>query len=405
MPSVSPSSAAGRLAGLQSIADAALLQLDPQTLMTELLGRLKDIMQADTAAILLLDRVSGQLIATAAAGLEEEVRQNVRIPLGAGFAGRIAAQRHPIILDAVTPGNVLNPILYQKGIQSLVGAPMVAGGTVIGVLHVGSLRTRHFTAEEAGLLQLAADRAAVAVQSVNARADHAAAAALQRSLVPAAPAPVPGMDLAARYAPGRGDVGGDWYDVFTLPSGQLCAVIGDVAGAGLRAAVIMGRMRSALRAYAMETADPAQMLARLDAKMQHFEPDALASVLCAVFDANLERVHLSTAGHLPPAIIRDAGPAELAELPPDLLIGVAARAARHTTTLATPPGTMLCMYTDGLVEIPGIPLDTGLDRLCAAFADGPAESACATILAALAADRDYSDDVALLVLRRQQPAS
>ena len=94
-------------------------------------------------------------------------------------------------------------------------------------------------------------------------------------------------------------MGGDWYDVFRLPSGELGLVIGDVAGSGLAAAVIMGRMRSALRAYALETPDPAEVLARLDRKMQHFEPGAMATVLYAVIDPDLNRAHIASAGHLP----------------------------------------------------------------------------------------------------------
>jgi len=162
-----------------------------------------------------------------------------------------------VILDHVDHTTVLNPILWAKGIRSMLGVPMVAGGRVIGVMHVGSLTPRRFSGEDTGLLQLAADRAAAAVQSIAARTDRVAAAALQRSLVPSALPVVPGAELAARYIPGRGGVGGDWYDVFTLPSGELCVVIGDVAGSGLPAAVIMGRMRSALRSYALETRDPA----------------------------------------------------------------------------------------------------------------------------------------------------
>ena len=147
---------------------------------------------------------------------------------------------------------------------AVVGVPMIAGGRVIGVLHVGSLTPRRFTSEDVELLQLAADRAAAAVQSITAQADRAAVVALQRSLVPSALPAVPGAELAARYVPGRGAVGGDWYDVFTLPGGQVCVTVGDVAGSGLAAAVIMGRIRSALRAYALETTDPAEVLRRLD---------------------------------------------------------------------------------------------------------------------------------------------
>src|SRR5215472_1846284 len=146
-----------RLRDIQSLTDAALSRLDDHDLLAEVLERTRDILQADTAAVLLLDFASGELIATAAAGLEEEVRQGVRIPVGRGFAGRIAAEHRPVILDQVDHSTVLNPILLSKGIRTLMGVPMVAGGRVIGVMHVGSLTPREFTDQDAELLQLAAD--------------------------------------------------------------------------------------------------------------------------------------------------------------------------------------------------------------------------------------------------------
>src|SRR6201993_3295035 len=127
-----------RLRDIQSITDAALSRFGEQELLTELLERTRAILQADTAAVLLLDYGSGHLIATAAAGLEEEVRQGVRIPVGQGFAGRIAAEHRPVILDRVDHSTVLNPILLAKGIRSMMGVPMVAGGRGMGVMHVGS---------------------------------------------------------------------------------------------------------------------------------------------------------------------------------------------------------------------------------------------------------------------------
>ncbi len=142
---ISPGGVEGRLQDIQSITDAALSRLDEHDLLAELLERTRDILGADTAAVLLLDFSSGQLVATAAAGLEEEVRQGVRIPVGRGFAGRIAAEHRPVILDQVDHTTVLNPILWAKGIRALMGVPLIAGGRVIGVLHVGSLTAREFT--------------------------------------------------------------------------------------------------------------------------------------------------------------------------------------------------------------------------------------------------------------------
>jgi len=397
---VDPASVEARLRAIQAITDAALSRLDDRELLTELLDRTRDILRADTAAALLLDFSSGQLIATAAAGLEEEVRQGVRIPVGRGFAGRIAAEHRPVILDHVDHTTVLNPILLDKGIRSLMGVPLVAGGRVIGVLHVGSLLPRQFTSEDVELLQLAADRAAAAVQSITAQADRVAVTSLQRSLVPSALPAVAGAEMAARYVPGSGVVGGDWYDVFTLPSGELGVVMGDVAGSGLAAAVIMGRMRSALRAYALETRDPAEVLSRLDRKMQHFEPDALATVLYAVFDPALDQMDVCLAGHFPPVIAYPGRPAELASIAKGLMIGVAPAARRPVTSVPITPGALLCFYTDGLIEKPGELIDIGLERLRREVVAESPEAACAAIMGALVGNEPTRDDIALLVIRR-----
>lgn len=392
-----------RLRDIQSITEAALSRLDEKEFLAELLERARDILQADTAAVLLLDDRLGELIATATAGLEEEVRQGVRIPVGRGFAGRIAAEQRPVILDRVDHSTVLNPILLAKGIRALMGVPLIAGGKVIGVLHVGSLTARQFTSDDVELLQLAADRAATAVQSLMMRDDRVAVVALQRSLLPSALPAASGAQMAARYVPGDGMLGGDWYDVFTLPSGELGVVIGDVTGSGLPAAVIMGRMRSALRAYALEASDPAEVLARLDRKMRHFEPGALATVLYAVFAPDLDRARICLAGHYPPVIASPGQPAHLASIPPGLLIGAARDAKRKVATLEITPGTLLCFYTDGLIERRGSSIDHGLDRLCQAVAAQPPEAACAAVMAALVGSEPASDDIALLMLRRQLP--
>jgi phosphoserine phosphatase RsbU/P len=400
---VSPSPVEDRLRDIQSITDAALSRLDEHDFLAELLDRIKDILRADTAAVLLLDYASGHLIATAAAGLEEEVRQGVRIPVGHGFAGRIAAEHRPVIINHVDHSTVLNPILMAKGIRTMLGVPMVAGGRVIGVMHVGSLTPREFTSEDTGLLQVAADRAAIAVQSLTSRSDRIAAAALQRSLLPSALPVLPGGEIAARYVPGEGAVGGDWYDVFSLPSGELGLVIGDVAGSGLPAAVIMGRMRSALRAYALETLDPAEVLDRLDQKMQHFEPGAMATVLYAVIDPALDRLHIASAGHLPPVVAAVAQAGALADVANGLMIGVDASARRQVTTVKIPPGAVLCFYTDGLVERRDQPLDHGLARLCQAVTAEHPDHVCASVMSALVGAEPAHDDVALLTFRRQQP--
>src|SRR5260370_39882675 len=127
----------------------------------------------------------------------------------------------------------------------------------------------------------------------------------------------------------------------------------------------------------MQTRDPARVMARLDRKMQLVELDAMATVLYAVFDEALDRVHISSAGHLPPAVAAPGQPAELADIRADLMIGVAPDERRRVTTVKIPPGGLLCLCTDGLVERRDHPLDEGLAPLCPARPAGPPAAACA----------------------------
>ena len=144
--------------------EATLVSLGFDELMGELLVRLRDVLEVDTAAVLMLDEATNELVARAAVGLEEEVEQSVRIPVGGGFAGRVAAEARPIVLDDVDHADVLNPILREKGIKSMLGVPLIESGSVIGVLHVGTLEPRFFNLDDQELLQLVASRAAIAIE-------------------------------------------------------------------------------------------------------------------------------------------------------------------------------------------------------------------------------------------------
>src|SRR5215212_9966520 len=157
-----------RLRRLQALTDAALAHLELEELLASLLLRARDMLDADTCAVLLLDEQANELFARAAVGIEEEVEQGVRIPVGRGFAGRVAAQKRAVVLDDVDHADVLNPLLREKGIKSLLGVPLLVGGEAIGVLHVGVLRAREFTTDDTELLQLAADRAALAIEHARA---------------------------------------------------------------------------------------------------------------------------------------------------------------------------------------------------------------------------------------------
>src|SRR3954466_12415219 len=147
-----------RLRDLEQVTDAELSHLPLDQLLDELLTRVREILSADTAALLLIEDDGRMLAVRAAKGLEEEGEAGVRIPVGLGFAGRIAAERRPVTIPDVDHADILNPILRQKGLKSLLGVPLLVEGRVIGVLHAGSLVPRDFTDEDLDLLQRTADR-------------------------------------------------------------------------------------------------------------------------------------------------------------------------------------------------------------------------------------------------------
>ena len=157
-------------------------------------------------------------------------------------------------------------------------------------------------------------------------------------------------------------MGGDWFDAFKLPDGQIGIAVGDVAGSGLRAAVVMGRIRSVFRAYAIESAGPAEALDRLNRKFAHFEPDAMATVLYIVVAADLASFTLSSTGHLPPVVAVPGRETTLVGCSPSPPLGV--RATSHHVDVVSQllPGTTVGCYTDGLIERRSEPIDRGLER-------------------------------------------
>jgi hypothetical protein len=367
----------------------------------ELLARVREILDVDTAVVLVLEPGSDVLVATAAYGIEEEVRQGVRVPLGVGFAGRIAASKEPVRLDHVDSTMVVNPILWERGIKVMLGVPLLREDDVLGVLHVGRLDNRPFHDEDTELLQVVADRIAGAIGTRAQAVERAATVLLERSLLPGRLPTCPGLDFAARYVPAEeSTVGGDWYDLFILPSGQLWIVVGDVAGHGVQAAVVMGRIRSALRAYALLDTSPAHVLDLVDRKVDQFEIDTFATVACAVSSPPYETLTIALAGHPPPVVAAPERPATIPEIEGSTPIGMLGGSARRSTTIPLAPGTVVAFYTDGLIERRGESIDVGLERVRDATSSGPAERVAASIMQQLVGNSITTDDIALVVLRR-----
>ncbi|PRY39580.1 PP2C family protein-serine/threonine phosphatase [Umezawaea tangerina] len=386
---------------LEAVTDSSLRELDLEKLLEVLLRRVQELLSIDTATILLTDPSGQQLVAKATIGLEEEIFQGVRIPVGTGFAGRVAHGREPVRLEHVDRSTVVNPLLWERGLRSMVGVPMVAQGDLTGVLHVGSTAARRFTDEEVDLLQIVADRLATAAHAHRSRSARAAAAMLQDSLLPGRLPATDRWDMAARYVPGTDSgVGGDWYDVFHLPGDRIGLVIGDVVGNGLSAAIVMGRLRSALRAYALEFTDPAEVLGKLDRKASHFEDNTMATVAYAVIDTAARRMDLALAGHPPPVLAVPGRPAEFVDAPVGPPVGYdLAVTGRRSGSVDVPRGALVVLYTDGLVERREQDLDSGLEMLRLAVMPEPAETACIQVMAALVGDRPAPDDIALLAVR------
>ncbi|MGZ3145841.1 PP2C family protein-serine/threonine phosphatase [Lentzea chajnantorensis] len=390
-----------RMRVLDAITDGALKELDLDKVLHVLLDRTRELLSADTTTVLLVDRSGTQLVARASSGLDEEVFQGARVAVGRGFAGRVAQSRLPLQIEHVDPSTVVNPLLWEHGLQVMLGVAMIAEGELTGVVHVGRTTADTFSEEEVDALQLIADRLAVAVYVNRFRSERAAATLLQESLLPARLPSTEGWELAARYVPGaESGVGGDWYDVFDLPGGRMGVVIGDVVGNGLKAAVVMGRLRSALRAYALEYADPAVVLAKLDRKASHFEHETMATVAYAVIDTATHHMSLAVAGHLPPVIAQPGAEACFADVPVGPPVGFdLGSSGRRAAEVELAPGSLVVLYTDGLVERRDQDLDDGLERLRGVVTPLEPEELCIQVMATMVGDQPATDDIALVAIR------
>jgi GAF domain-containing protein/anti-sigma regulatory factor (Ser/Thr protein kinase) len=390
--------ASSRLQALQQVTEAGLAYLTEDELLQELLRRVKGIMSIDTVAILLLE--GDMLHARAALGIEEEVEQGVRIPLGRGFAGRIAATRRPVTILDVDHADILNPILREKGIRSLLGVPLLVEGRVIGVMHVGSLTPREFTSDERDLLQLAADRAALAIEQARLYEQERVAAALQRRLLPDVDGTRLGLELSGRYLPAAGgSLGGDWYDVFALWGGAIGMAVGDVVGHGIEAAAVMAQLRTAVRAYAAEGHDAAGVVDRVNSLMWQLGPAPMTTLIFLVLDPAEERFEIVNAGHPPPLVVSPDGEAEFLELTGGVALGVTRDRPYQAESHPLPAGGSVMLYTDGLVERRGESIDAGLERLRRiATGQTGVDTLCASVVEHIVPEPRV-DDVAFLVAR------
>ncbi|MEU0443156.1 SpoIIE family protein phosphatase [Streptomyces sp. NPDC006186] len=290
------------------------------------------------------------------------------------------------------------------GMSAWAFLPLTVSGRPVGTCVLGFTRPHPFPAEEraalaslAGLLSQALDRARLY------DTEHALAQSLQTGLLPHTLPDVPGMEVAARYLPATHgmDIGGDFYDLIRLDATTVAAVIGDVQGHNVAAAALMGQVRTAILAHATAGAAPDEVLARTNRLLTGLDPGLFTSCLYARIDLAAGTAQVATAGHLPPVLRGPDGTAEAVEFEPGLLLGIDPRAGYPSHTLALPPGSVLALFTDGLVESPDRSLDTGIAGLARDLACGPVElpALADALTAPVRAAGDRTDDVALLLLQ------
>jgi PAS domain S-box-containing protein len=400
---------AQRVADLQLITEAALSHLGLDDLLPELLARIAQALNVQDAAVLLLDDDGETLVLRAARGTgDDEV--GFRLPIGTGFTGRVARERKTLVIGEGAHEYVVSPSLRAAKVESIIGVPLMLRGRVLGVLHVGSAQPRRFTQDEIALVELAAERAAQAIDHAHVyERERSTAETLQRALLPAKLPHLESMRTAVRYVPASdgAEIGGDWYDVIPLPNGDVGVALGDVTGHGLEAAVLMAQLRHGLRAYALDGHSPAEVADRLDALIHSPFLENLATLVYAAIAPD-RSVGYVNAGHLPPLVIGPGNTTRLLEDQSGLPVG-----CRHPTGYTThraqlAPGETLVLYSDGLVERRGESIDDGIDRLrrIAAHAPPDPQELADHVLRALLPGAGGEDDIALLAVRPEPvPAS
>ncbi len=239
--------------------------------------------------------------------------------------------------------------------------------------------------------------------------DHQVAETLQRSLLPERLPRIDGVELEARYLPASRSaaIGGDWYDAIELDDGRVAVVVGDVVGHGLRAAVVMGQMRTAFRAYAMLEDSPAETLGRLNRLLMKESGELMATALFLLLDRDTGELCYSSAGHPPALVVRRGGEPRYLEGGRSVPLGTSEGSTFRQEADIVEAGSTLLLYTDGLVERRDTPLEDRLAQLStvAAIADGELGDVCDQILGGVLGGNRPSDDVALLAIRPAPPAA
>jgi anti-sigma regulatory factor (Ser/Thr protein kinase) len=329
---------------------------------------------------------------------------------------RCIASGEPVLELAITPDAAKKlarawrrkPVSGLLSETSMLLLPAISKGTVVGLFccfrEAGTRRFDRYDMEMA--MDFATRQAVFFDHATRYNREHATALTLQRAMLPTGLTYPSSIEVKHRYLPGSElvEVGGDWYESIRLPGARVALVVGDVAGHGVRAAVTMGRLRTAIQTLAMLELPPAESLQQLDELMQNIgerEPH-FATCAYAVYDAVTGEIELAVAGHLPPLLVRPDGTNNYLEVAPSPPLGIIGDGIVETSRVQVEDGSLFVLYTDGLVESRDRDISEGLDRLQAAFGEGAPdkdlEDLCKTALDGVYSDAKR-DDIAVLIAK------
>ncbi|MDX3129259.1 SpoIIE family protein phosphatase [Streptomyces europaeiscabiei] len=383
--------ARGRLTFLADASAALTASLNPDAIV-RLLPTLLVPRYARTADVWLFDG-------------EDDVARGGPRPAAAVVAARRGRPQYAADHPGGLPGVDDQPPSALDPARPLLCVPLMTRRAPLGVLTLSPPDDERWDADDAFMLIELARRAGVALENAR-RFEHNRdiAETLQRALLTELPT-TPGLRLAARYLPAtRGlNIGGDWYDAFRQPDGGLITVIGDVTGHGLRAAVMMSQLRTALRAYAVDGETPGRLLTRLHLFLHHLQPDLYATAVIARFHPREPTLTWAAAGHPPPVLRSPDGRVSILDAKPGAMLGIPLHQEIADHTVPLPPGSTLALYTDGLVERRAQGIDPGIEQLASALEalppatlDDDLQESADQLLHPLL-DDEHEDDVCLLL--------
>lgn len=319
--------------------------------------------------------------------------------------GRVVITGEPAFFDSRRALDEAFPhAVGDDGNQAWAFLPLVAAGRRLGCCVLAYDSPRAFTHDERALLTAFGGLVAQALDRAHLYDTKSGLArSLQSSLLPQTLPVMTGLQATARYLPAtRGmDIGGDFYDLIRLDDSTAAAVIGDVQGHSVTAAALMGQVRAAVRAHALAGASPSDVLAGANRLIVDLDPGLFASCLYAQIDLARGRARLATAGHLPPLLRHPDGSARPVAVPPGLLLGIEPDSDYRSVEVALPPGAVLALFTDGLVERPGTDIGAAIDALARSLSDGSRhlEALADELMQRARPSGDRTDDTALFLLR------